>query len=91
MLSLADARRREPEDRCHLCGLPKAVCRDGSLEKQIKVEFERCFVTTAASRLRAELSKATAGVAAVEHVEALDFLPMVPNPLAGLLGADSPA
>ena len=86
MLSLVEVRRREKADTCHLCGLPKEVCRAKSTEKEIEVDFERCHVATAVSKLQTSLSTESSGVAAIEHIGALEFIPKMKNPAMGLLG-----
>lgn len=86
MLSLVDLRRREKADTCHLCGLPKEVCRAKTTEKEIEVDFERCHVATAVSKLQTSLSTESSGVAAIEHIGALEFIPKMKNPAMGLLG-----
>lgn len=89
MLSLAEVRRREKADTCHLCGLPKSVCRAKSTEKEIEVEFERCHVATAVGRLQESLSRESNGIAAVEQIGALEFIPKMKNPAAGLTLGDA--
>lgn len=84
MLSLAEVRRRDKADACHLCGLPKEVCRAKSTEKEIAVEFERCHVATAVAKMQESLSQESSGFAAVEHINALEFIPTMKNPVAGL-------
>lgn len=38
------------EVTCHLCGLPKSVCRDYETDGHVLVEFERCHVSAALAR-----------------------------------------
>lgn len=35
------------EHLCHLCGMPKEVCRSRATEGKVSVDFERCHVTNA--------------------------------------------
>lgn len=86
-LALEDVRRREEADRCHMCGLPKVICRDKATEGQVKVDLERCHVTTAMVKTRDQAEKD-----AMPFMQGIDLLPDIPNPMAGLgLGAESDA
>lgn len=85
VLALADLRRREESERCHLCGLPKVVCRSKATENQVAVDLERCHVTTAMAKTRDEYAKD-----GMPHMEGVDLIPDVPNPFAGLGLGDSP-
>ena len=87
MLALAEARRQEESDKCHLCGLPRAVCRDRATEKLIEVDAERCHVATAVAREREKFTNPGKGVLPAEFAQALDFIPSIqPDQLGGLLG-----
>ncbi len=82
MLALAEVRRQEEADRCHMCGLPTEVCRAKATEKEVTVEFERCHVTTALLREREKQEQDN-----LPHIQGVDFIPMMPDPMAGLLPA----
>lgn len=90
MLSLDALRRREKADTCHLCGLPKTVCRDRAIEKELKVEFERCHVSTAIVKMQESLSRESNGQAAIGQINALEFIPLLKSGEFDLLGDAMP-
>lgn len=80
MLSLAEVRARESAERCHLCGLPKSVCRDGAMaDGAVKTELERCHVATAVASAR-EVAERDG----MPHVSAVEVIPSMPDPASGL-------
>lgn len=83
-LALGDVRRREEAERCHLCGLPKVICRSKDTEGQVKVDLERCHVTTAMVKTR-DLAEQDG----MPYMQGIDIIPDIPNPLAGLGLGDS--
>ncbi len=40
----------EAENICHLCGMPKSVCRSPETEGAVSVDMERCHVTAEVRR-----------------------------------------
>lgn len=83
-MALEDVRQQEKADSCHICGLPKAICREKATERDVQVDVDRCHIATAVAMKREELSQESSGVAAMKHMEAVEFIPELPNPAAGL-------
>lgn len=83
-VALAQVRQQEEAERCHLCGLPKSVCRARSAEKDVRVEVERCHVATAVDRTREQYEKD-----GMPNTRAVDWIPQIKNPMAGLEGLTS--
>ena len=46
-LAHAEHKAREDANRCRMCGLPKAVCRDRANQFRFEAEAERCHATYA--------------------------------------------
>lgn len=75
MIALAAYRAAEESKRCRLCGLPKDVCRDRSIDNKVPVDIERCHVAAAVMRKQAAL---TQGENPEPYMNSLDFIPKVP-------------
>lgn len=70
MLALEDVRRKEEAERCHLCGMPRKVCRARGTERALTVESERCHVTTAVARARSAAIRD-----GMPDLEGIDWIP----------------
>lgn len=49
------------ETTCHLCGLPKSICRDSKNERAFDAGYERCFASASIMRLQREVTDGESG------------------------------
>lgn len=46
-IALREQEQSEAAEKCHLCGLPRKVCRDGANQYKFAADAERCHATWA--------------------------------------------